>query len=388
MASVRQTDPSVNLHLLVAAEGPLIESARKLGVNVHLLPLPASLLTAGDYALRGQGRYRAALTMIPRTVPLAWKTWQYARRLKRFVDKIQPNIIHSNSNKFHLLTGLASLRRSCIVWHVRDFLGSRPLMSRVLRWAAGCCPTIIAISQAVEQDIRLVLQSVPTAVIHNAIDTDHFTPGPGDGRRLDRLAGLPEVGADILRVGLVATFARWKGQNVFLEAAEEVLRDVPQLKLRFYIVGSPIYHTHGSQWSVSELKARAPHLLSTQRLGFVSFQEDIVEVYRALDIVVHASTEPEPFGRTIIEAMACAKAVIVARAGGTVELYKHDVDAIGVLPGDVSGLALAIRTLVEDAQRRQRLCKQARLTAVSRFNQSRLGQQILESYRVLLRGGV
>ena len=50
MASVQQAAPSLELHLLVAAEGPLIARARDLGVDVHVLPLPASLLTAGDSA--------------------------------------------------------------------------------------------------------------------------------------------------------------------------------------------------------------------------------------------------------------------------------------------------------------------------------------------------
>jgi glycosyltransferase involved in cell wall biosynthesis len=83
--------------------------------------------------------------------------------------------------------------------------------------------------------------------------------------------------------------------------------------------------------------------------------------------------------------MACARAVIVAAAGGAAELFTHDYDAFGVAPGDVSGLALAIRSLVEDKQRRQRLAEHARRTAIRRFDQSRLGPQILEAYRAFLK---
>jgi len=60
------------------------------------------------------------------------------------------------------------------------------------------------------------------------------------------------------------------------------------------------------------------------RVGFVPFQDNPADVYRALDIVVHASTKPEPFGRTIVEAMACGKPVIAAQTGGAAELFTHD----------------------------------------------------------------
>jgi len=75
------------------------------------------------------------------------------------------------------------------------------------------------------------------------------------------------------------------------------------------------------------------------RVGFVPFQDNPADVYRALDIVVHASTKPEPFGRTIVEAMACGKPVIAAQTGGAAELFTHDHDAVGVPPGDPAALA-------------------------------------------------
>src|SRR5262249_61166040 len=110
----------------------------------------------------------------------------------------------------------------------------------------------------------------------------------------------------------------WKGHAVFVEAAAVWVREPGPL--RFCFVGGPIYRTHGSQWSEAELRQRAADLLAGQRLGFVGFQPDPAAVYRALDVVVHASTQPEPFGLTIAEALACARPVVVARAGGAADL--------------------------------------------------------------------
>ncbi len=86
-------------------------------------------------------------------------------------------------------------------------------------------------------------------------------------------------------------------------------------------------------------------------------------------------------GRTIAEAMACGRAVIVSNAGGAAELFTHNHDAVGVPPGDADALAAAIRELADDPARRDRLDAAARRTAVERFARERLGPQVLDAYR-------
>jgi glycosyltransferase involved in cell wall biosynthesis len=221
--------------------------------------------------------------------------------------------------------------------------------------------------------------------MYNAVDTDHFSPGFVDGGRLDELANLNWAAPGVIRVGLPATVALWKGHEVFLEAAAQVIREQPRTRVRFYIIGGPIYSTAGSQISKSLLQAKAAALGIKQEVGFIDFQYDSANIYRALDIVVHASTRPEPFGRTIVEAMACARPVIVAQAGGAAELFTHGYDALGVPPRDTRALATAIYRLVQDGDCRSRLAANARRTAVQRFARNRLGPEILSMYQRLLR---
>jgi glycosyltransferase involved in cell wall biosynthesis len=380
IASLRAAVPSAELHLVTAAAGPLVEAGRALGAATQVLPLPASVGALGDSGL-GLGQGRAALAAAGRAPAAAWAAWRYGGRLRRLVEDLRPDVVHSNGIKCHLLTRLARLRGTPVVWHVHDFLGRRPLMARGLRWASGAAAGAVAISRAVAEDARTVLRSVPVAVVANGIDTGRFTPGPGDGARLDRLAGLPAAGPEVVRVGLVATFARWKGQEVFLRAAERVGDLVAGRAVRFYVVGGPIYQTRGSQWSEDELRRQGAGLLAAGRLGFAGFQDETAAVYRALDVVVHASTQPEPFGLTIAEAMACGRAVIVARAGGAAELFTPGHDAVGVPPGDAEALARAIAELVGDPDRRQRLGEQARASAVERFRREHLGPEVLAAYR-------
>ena len=380
IASLRAAAPSVRLHLVAAAEGPLIDAARSLGATTAVLPLPASVGAVGDSALAG-GRARAALSLLGRSPAAGWAAWRYARRLRRVAEEVRPDVVHSNGIKCHLLTRLARLRDTPVIWHVHDFIGRRPVMACGLRWAARAASGAVAVSDAVARDARGLLGPVPVDVVENGIDTDRFAPGPGDGMGLDRLANLPAAGPGVVRVGLVATFARWKGQDVFLRAARRVAAELPGREVRFFVVGGPIYQTRGSQWSEGELRRQGADLLATGRLGFVGFQQDTDAVYRALDVVVHASTQPEPFGLTIVEAMACGRAVIVSSAGGAAELFTHDHDAVGVPPGEAAALAAAIEALVDDPGRRGCLGAAARRTAVERFRRERLGPQVLDAYR-------
>jgi glycosyltransferase involved in cell wall biosynthesis len=376
LASLGQAAPALERHLLLAEDGPLAGLARGLGVTTHLLPAPPSITRLGDSALQGRGRFRRALGLAVAGLSAAPSVWGYARRLRAALGQLAPDVVHSNSLKFHLLTRLASIRGPRVVWHLHDFVGSRPLMRRALRWAAAGAAGAVAISRAVADDARSALPGLPLAVVPNAIDTERFAPGPAAD--LDALAGLPP--ADTIRVGLVATYATWKGHDVFLDAARRVVHLNPDLPARFYIVGGPIYRTAGSQWSLDELRQLAGDLVGRHRVGFVGFQHDTAPVYRGLDVVVHASTRPEPFGLTIAEAMACGRAVVVARAGGAAELFADGRDAVGVPPGDPAALAEALGTLLSNAGLRARLGEQARRSAVERFSRGRLGGQLLAAY--------
>jgi glycosyltransferase involved in cell wall biosynthesis len=377
VASLRAAAPSVEVHLGAAADGPLIDAARALGAAATVLPLPAAAGELGESGLSGA---RATLSLLLRVPPAAWVAWRYARRLRRLVEEVRPDVVHCNGIKFHLLSRLARLNTT-VVWHLHDFISRRRLMAPGLRWAARAAAGAVAISQAVERDARGVLGSLPIAVVPNAVDTERFVPGPGDGAWLDRLAGLPPGGPDAVRVGLVATYARWKGQDVLLRAARRVGAEPSGREVRFFVVGGPIYQTRGSQWSEDELRTLGAELSAAGRLGFVGFRYDTPEVYRALDVVVHASTQPEPFGLTIAEAMACGRAVVVARDGGAAELFTHGEDAVGVPPGDDAALSRAVADLVGDPERRRRLGDAARRTALERFRRERLGPQLLDVYR-------
>jgi glycosyltransferase involved in cell wall biosynthesis len=122
-------------------------------------------------------------------------------------------------------------------------------------------------------------------------------------------------------------------------------------------------------------------------VGFIGFQDDPAAVYRAADVAAHASVQPEPFGLTIVESMACGRATVVSRAGGAEELFADGEDALGVPPGDPAALANAILTLARDPALRARLGASARSAVVRRFNPADLPRRVAEIYQPLLASG-
>jgi glycosyltransferase involved in cell wall biosynthesis len=385
MAAIRQTDPRIELYLLASTHGPLMDRAKQLDVRVTLLPMPQDLVEMGDSILKGPKAWHGIWDLGRRGIRGSWATWGYTRELSKAVGPIQPDLIHSNGIKFHVLTSLAGIPRVPVIWHIHDFLSFRPVMAQALRWTSLRARGAIAVSRAVQQDAQKVLPNLPIELVYNGIDIDDFSPSFGCQANLDQLTGLPPATPETVRIGLVGTFARWKGHEVFLRAAAQILGSRSQPGTRFFIIGGPIYQTRGSQYSVVELQRIAASLKIESQVGFVPFQDNPADVYRALDIVVHASTQPEPFGRTIVEAMACAKPVIVARAGGAGELFTHDHDAIGVPPGDSTSLAAALSRLIADPNLRHNLGQNARRIASERFRRQLLGPQLLAVYHKHLR---
>jgi glycosyltransferase involved in cell wall biosynthesis len=217
-------------------------------------------------------------------------------------------------------------------------------------------------------------ESVPVVVIHNPVDTDRFVPD-GDRLDLDALSGLPPAPRETIRIGLPATFARWKGHDTFLRAVAQLGHP----KVRAYIIGGPVYQTVNSQWSIDELRQMVAALHLEDHVGFTGVVDDMPRAYRSLDIVVHASTRPEPFGLVIAEAMACGRALVAAPAGGAGELFVDGVHAVAAPGGDVSALASALDQLISDPARRAALSSSARRHAATAFALQRFSTELEET---------
>lgn len=377
LASMRAAEPHWEFWVVLGEDGPLAGQARAAGAQVIQAPFPRALARLGD---SGSGPLRALWSCFKATPG----TIRYASSLRRMLKELQPDIVHTNGFKMHVLGVWAHPANTPVIWHVRDYVSTRPLMKRLLRMHAGRCAAAIGNSESVAGDIQKVCgPQLETLCVYNAIDLKRYSP-MGEKMDLDSLAGLKPASPNTVRIGLAATLAHWKGHAVFLRALARLPKD---LSYRAYVIGGPIYQTDNSQRTLDELRTLAAELGIADRVGFTGYVADTASAIRALDVLVHASTQPEPFGRVIAEGMACGRAVICSAAGGAAELIADGQDALAHPPGDDAALAARIAQLVRDPELRARLGRAARITAERRFERSRLPEELIPLYQ-RLRGGL
>jgi len=375
LAAIREARPAWTLALIAASGGPLVAKAAAHAQVVEL-PFPEALARLGEWGARGSvaTRLRLGLGLLAASGPAV----SYTRRLQQRLLDFHPDIIHSNGLKMHLLGASARPASARLVWHLHDYPAARRLTARLLASQAHRCDTMLANSESVAAEARERFgASVPVQTIYNSIDLERFSPA-GPRADLDALAGLPPLAPGGIRVGLVATFARWKGHAVFLDA---LARLRGRANVRGYIVGDSIYQTDASQYSRDELRAQAGALGLGDAVGFTGKVDDVSAVLRALDIAVHASIEPEPFGLVIAEAMACGRPVVVSRAGGAAEIAQGG--AVFHEPGNGAELAERLRELASDPARRAALGIEGREASLRLFSRTRLRETLIPVYEGL-----
>ena len=380
--SLRATSQPASLALICLENGPLVYEARLAGVEVHVVELPRDWRRLGDANLAGStlaGLLRLAGSVGRGVFAGLWAI----ENLRRAIRRLQPSVVHSNGFKTHVLSVLVTPFGVPIIWHIRDVLSRRKVMKPLLSLLQSRVSLVLANSDFVAKDAARTLRCSQVVTILNAIDIQRFSPGSAPPADLDRLAGLTSL-QNVLRVGLVATYAPWKGHAVFLQAAAIVAHLIPR-EIRFYIIGGPIYSTATSQLTFNNLNSLIRTYDLRTNAGLVPFQHDPRPVYAALDVVVHASTAPEPFGRTIVEAMAMGRPIIAADGGAVPELVKTGIDGLTVPPADPQALAIAITQLANDDELRERLGRAGRATAALRFGRARLAPALEALYADLAR---
>jgi glycosyltransferase involved in cell wall biosynthesis len=373
MRGIRASRPEWSLHLIAGEDGPLLSEASALGVSCQVLEFSPQLKCIGDSPVSGRSGARVARDLAGAAPGIV----RYTGRLRNAIARLAPTVIHSNGAKMHVLGSWAH-GRVPLVWHLHDYLGPRPMMRRLLRLASRSCAASIAVSKSVSDDVSESCgPGLRVETIYNAVDLERFFPG-GAAADLDGLSGLPPAQPGTVRVGLVATFARWKGHRVFLAAAS--LARASDFGLRYYVIGGPVYRTAGSQYELDELRGMTAELGIRDRVGFAGHLEDTPAALRALDIVVHASTDPEPFGLVLAEAFACGRPIIASGLGGASEVLGSACAAHRFRSGDAGDLAVQIERLAADRDLRARLGSDGRAWAVQRFDSRRLTEEISSVY--------
>ena len=237
---------------------------------------------------------------------------------------------------------VSSSCRAPLVSHLR--LTPPPQYSRQHRSALRRVDRFIAVSSDVRE--RFVTSGLPRDridVVHNGLDLDEFSPGaPADREAVREALGVSPDDFVVLYVGRLD---RVKGVETLIAACNR--RAELGRPVRLVAVGQPIWHQSDSDGQ--DYLERLRDLAKPTQADFVGARTDIVPMYRAADVVVVPSIWPEPFGRVVIEAMACGRAVIASRVGGIPEILTGDLAPLLFEPGDVDDLVRRLDEIENDA---------------------------------------
>ncbi|MBI3361439.1 MAG: glycosyltransferase family 4 protein [Chloroflexi bacterium] len=180
-----------------------------------------------------------------------------------------------------------------------------------------------------------------------------------------------------------ARLVRWKGQAVFIRAMADVARRVPEAHGEIVGVWSEADNRPGmlagGEPYHRELLALAESLRLGKSLTFDGFRERS-ELFANSTLTVHSSLLPEPFGRTILEAMAAGLPVIGTRAGAVPEIIVNGVTGRLVPAGDAPALAEAIVALLRDSERRRAMGEAGRARARDHFSVEEMARRFEQAW--------
>jgi glycosyltransferase involved in cell wall biosynthesis len=350
----RALDPErVKLTVIAGEDGPFVQRLHELGADVVVVPMDPQLVHRRKDSLGV-----TAMADLRLWRQLASAVWPRTDILLR--ARIQ--IVHTNSMKAHVLGGVSGrLVGAKVLWHVRDHIAPPylpPMAAHAMRAASRVLPHhVVTVSHSAARTIG----RRDVTVIHQSVPLPELGPERRDPARL--------------RIGIVGRISSWKGQDVFLDAAERLATRFPDVE--FVVAGAPLF---GEDELDRSLRARAQRPPLRGRVSFLGFCDDMDAVYRSLDVAVHASTLAEPYGNVVLEAMASRVATVAAAEGGPLEIVEHGRTGLLVPPRDPRLLAEALESLLLDPGKRLQLARAARTHVEQNFSLERDGRRLQRLY--------
>ena len=296
------------------------------------------------------------LTRRARLVALTY--WPLGRRIARLIREWNVNLVHNNNSLMGNRAGIIGAHLAGVpqVCHVRGLIE----FSLVEKRLASFVDAFIYMSRAVEQlYLDLGIPQEKGHVVYDAFDTDIFAQKDTDATRAE--LGLTKRDRVITNVGRLDW---WKGQDYFVQAIAKLVPSEPNIKA--LLVGSPDSNTV-SQAYHQKLVQMVADLGLSDRVIFTGFRSDVPDLMAASDIVVHSSSEPEPFGRVVVEAQLMGRPVVATGAGGVLDIIQDRETGLRVPPQDEEAMAQAIEWLLQNHKQAEIMGRRGQQRAQERF---------------------
>lgn len=297
----------------------------------------------------------------------------YFTKLAWHVAKLQPDIVHGNnepsSNREAML--VARIFRKPFVQHVRGPLTP----TRMAPWLLTSPAAFVPVSRWLAGD--LLVRGVPghrIRQVYDGVEMDSLDESPPRDLRSD-LGLSPST----LLVAMVGMLVEWKGQDQFIEAVGRLRHE--ELDIAFLVFGdTPEY---GDVDYARRLQNQVATLGLEKKVHFMGRQQGLTRLLPQIGVVVSASTEPEPLGLVMIEAMANGCSFVAPAFGAATEVVEDGVTGFLFTPRDTASLANTLEKAIRQFQPHGEMSNQARSRVVHRFSPERCSDQTMRVYKTV-----
>jgi glycosyltransferase involved in cell wall biosynthesis len=270
------------------------------------------------------------------------------------IDLLHLNNSILRNNDWMIAAHMAGI--PCIT-HERGINCYYPFISRFL---ASKLDAIISISKSVTNILkRNGIKNSNIVTIHNGIDPEKVRSKISEKNILNKLG----LRSNVNIIGVLGNIREWKGQEVAIRAMRKIVDKFPNTVC--LLIGDTakqdLYYKHKLQSIIKDLGLES-------NIIFTGYIKNVSDYLNILQIVLHTSIEPEPFGRVLIEAMSLSKPLIAANDGAIPEIIEHEKSGLTFTPGDHENLAELVIKLMQNKQFAESLGKEGYQRLLDNFH--------------------
>lgn len=314
-----------NVFVILPCYGPLVYEMKKIdGIKVEIFEV--AVLRRKNLSIKGGIEYIRNFKI----------SYVY---IKEFIKKNRIDIVDTNTAV--VFQGAIAAKKMGVksVWHIREIINSKlenKVISLIMQKFANL---IIANSKATGKALDVSQDKI--RVVYNAVE--------------EMSIDVENKACSQLTIGMAGRINRWKGQKLLVDAALIVHERFPEAI--FHIAGDAYL---GEEYLEKDLQEYIDKKGLTDTVFLLGQVTNMCQFYSSLDIFVLPSTQPEPFGLVVIEAMEFSLPVIATNHGGPKEIIDNGVDGYLVDHNNCFDLAHKLMELLSDEEKRKKMGKLAK----------------------------
>ncbi|WP_129727569.1 glycosyltransferase family 4 protein [Ectobacillus funiculus] len=316
--------------------GPLVDELKKID-NIEVLIKDIATLRRKHLSVKGLIEY----------------TTNFLNSLFYLINIIRKkkiDVVYTNTSVVFPGGIAAKLLGRKSIWHIREIVANKFEATVVSRIVNLFSDIIIANSKATASAISQNEDKLK--VVYNAIESTQ-----------KKIVNNRLTAKDEIVIGMAGRINRWKGQKLFVDMAEKVLRENKTVQ---FVIAGDVYK--GEDHILDDLKTYIKNKNLESKIKLLGQVQDMDSFYNNIDIFILPSIQPEPFGLVVLEAMERGIPVIATNHGGPVEIIENNVDGFLVDYVEASEMSNVALRLTSDSDLRKNVGQKGKEKRNNVFN--------------------